>query len=439
MLSVASLLPMAIPSYVLATVTREVMAPEGVLGSLLGREEAFSGLVPAFIVLTISCTPYVQLIVGAAMRRIPAAELEAAQTLGAGPWRCFKEIIAPRLPYSLALSGLVVVLYVLSDFGAVAVLNCEVLTWELYRAHGSRDGVILAFAVLACAAPLIASVQWLRAEPSASLGYARSVRTRTTLRRGGLGVAGLAAFIMVGWGLLLPCVTLVYWLIRGLSVEVEFISLYDAVAWTGLYSLLGATATLGLILWPAWRATRPGSRVARLINQAVHLTSSLPAVVVGVGLLELIMLLRGPSGQGSLVSFERLGVWLIIGYMVRYMALAHDALVPTMATMNPRVSDAARSLGASRWRRFWRVEVPQFAPGLWAAWTLVFIAITKELPLTLLLAPLGHHTLAYRLYDAQQEGALANVGLAGIVLVTLSVTVVSLAQLRQRNGGHHAA
>jgi iron(III) transport system permease protein len=130
-----------------------------------------------------------------------------------------------------------------------------------------------------------------------------------------------------------------------------------------------------------------------------------------------------------------MGVWLLAGYAIRFMALAHDTLVPTMASMNPRVSDAARSLGATPWRRFWRVEVPQFSSGLWAAWTLVFVAISKELPLTLLLAPLGHHTLAYRLYDAQQEGALANVGLAGLTLVTVSLLVVGITQGRQHRGG----
>ena len=63
---------------------------------------------------------------------------------------------------------------------------------------------------------------------------------------------------------------------------------------------------------------------------------------------------------------------------------------------------------------------------MFTAYCLLFIAIAKELPITLMLTPLGRQTLAYRIFDAQQEGALADVGLGGILLLGLAFGVQAL-------------
>ena len=44
-------------------------------------------------------------------------------------------------------------MYVVSDFGAVAVLDCQVLTWELYKLRGARDAVVLGFGLIALVIP----------------------------------------------------------------------------------------------------------------------------------------------------------------------------------------------------------------------------------------------------------------------------------------------
>ena len=101
--------------------------------------------------------------VAATLSRIPSAELEAARSLGASPWRCFKAVFLPRLRPAWALSSLIVILYVVANFGAVAILDCEVPTWELYKS-GSRDAVVIAFATMACVIPLVAAVRLLHGE-----------------------------------------------------------------------------------------------------------------------------------------------------------------------------------------------------------------------------------------------------------------------------------
>jgi iron(III) transport system permease protein len=59
-------------------------------------------------------------------------------------------------------------------------------------------------------------------------------------------------------------------------------------------------------------------------------------------------------------------------------------------------------------------------PGLAAGAGLVLLATMKELPATLLLAPIGFETLATRVWSAAESGLFARAGLASLVLVALS-------------------
>ena len=440
-LVLASLLPLAVPSYVLATVTREVLAPEGAIGSLLGLQGAATGFWPAALVLTLACTPYVQLIVGATLERIPVNELEAARSLGASAQRRFRAVVLPRLRPAWALSALIVILYVIADFGAVAILDCEVLTWELYKASGSRDAVVLAFATMACVVPLVAAVRLLHGAKTTEIGALRFSAPRQKLRGPLLGLTWLAHVALIGWGALLPALTLTGWVVGGVQHGATFAPLMASAGWTALYATLGATLTVALAMSPAWLSARHSGRWTTVVSHGVHLTSGLPGVLVGVGLLHLTLGLKrhAPLGEVGLWSLlEAGGVFLLIAYAMRFVAMAHDALQPVISRLDPRLSLAARGLGASRTRRLREVEMPQILPGVRAAWLLVFLAVAKELPITLLLAPLGQHTLAYRLFDAQQEGSTPDVGLAGLFLLALAGVMFALSHLRKARGIQHA-
>jgi iron(III) transport system permease protein len=70
-------------------------------------------------------------------------------------------------------------------------------------------------------------------------------------------------------------------------------------------------------------------------------------------------------------------------------------------------------------------------PGLAAAGGLVLLSCMKELPATLLLAPIGFETLATRIWGAGENGFLARAGLASLVLVAASALLTWLLTIRQ--------
>jgi iron(III) transport system permease protein len=441
LLALLSILPLAIPSYLIAAIVRESMAPKGIIGSLLGTEGAFSGFWPAVLVLTVACTPYVHILVAAALERSAGAEEEAARALGANPVRVFANIHVPRLRPTWAFSLVLVALYVISDFGAVAILDCRVLTWELYQARGAQDAVLLGFAIMACVIPILTVVRLLsgRSQPSRQLSRARAPY-RLHLSNVSLSTVYLLHGLIIGVGVLLPVLFLFKWVVAGFMNNAEFAPLTGPILTTAVYTLVGASVTLICALIPAWTVARnKPSRAGVWMENATYLTSAVPGILLAFGMLHLTLGLKrhvpielaGTSLWGWL---ESLGLILLMGYMMRFLAEGYAALKPAILGLDLRQEESAKSLGASRFRRLRYVTLPLLGPGIAAAFLLLFLSIAKELPVTLMLTPAGKQTLAYRVFDAQQEASLTDVGAAGLLLLLLAVGMQLLISRRR----HHA-
>jgi iron(III) transport system permease protein len=421
--SLLAILPLATPSYLIATIVREEMAPAGRIGALLGRESPFTGFWPSVLVLTVACTPFVQVLVSAALQRCPVSEEEAARSLGARPLRIMRTIILPRLRPTWSFALVLVGLYVISDFGAVAILDCEVLTWELYKSRGSRDAVLLGFGLIAVVIPLLVFIRLLHGEAWPEATSLQGLHQRRPLRGIPWVLTWAMMALIIGLGVLLPVISLVDWLQAGLSnPDIRFAPILESSWDTLVYTVIGALFVLLLAFAPAWISARRGGRTGAWVENAVYLTSSLPGILIAVGMLQLIVGLKHRFADIRLwEGLEAGGVVLLLGYGMRFLSQAYAALKPAMLRIEPGQEESARLLGASSWRRFRTIALPTIRPGIFAAYTLLFLSIAKELPITLTLLPLGHTPLSYRIFSAQNEAALHNVGLSGIVLLSFAI------------------
>lgn len=62
---------------------------------------------------------------------------------------------------------------------------------------------------------------------------------------------------------------------------------------------------------------------------------------------------------------------------------------------------------------------------------MVLLSTLKELPATLLLAPIGFETLATRIWNAAEDGFFAEVGITSLVLILLSGLLTWMFVLRR--------
>jgi iron(III) transport system permease protein len=110
-----TILPLAIPSYVF-TYTWLALVP------------SLSGLFAAAFILILTTMPYMLLAILVSLRRIDGSLIEVARTLGLSRFKIFIRVILPQIRSSISAGALLSGLYVLSDFGAVSLLNVETLT-----------------------------------------------------------------------------------------------------------------------------------------------------------------------------------------------------------------------------------------------------------------------------------------------------------------------
>jgi iron(III) transport system permease protein len=418
-----------IPSYVAALCLLGAFGPRGLLQQLLSgpfgieRIPEIYGFPGAFAALTLSTYPYVYLLVAAGLRRQDPALEEASLGLGRSQMQTFLRVTLPGLRPSIAAGSLLVALYTLSDFGAVALMQYDALTRAIYlqyRALFDRTpAAILALVLVA----LTAIILLLEARSRRGARYhglgpgsARPPR-RIALGRWrwpavGFVVAALTVFLLV------PLAVLGFWLERGLSLE-EGLAFPWRPAWSSIWisAVAAAAATLASLPVAMLGRVHPARWTATL-ERLGYVPNALPGLVVALSLVFF------GARYGGLV-YQTIGL-LLFAYVVRFLPQALAGSSSALAGVSPRLDEAARALGHRPLPAFVRVTVPLAAPGLAAGATLVFLSTMKELPATLLLRPIGFETLATEIWKFTSVGAYSEAALPAIVLLAVSAPFIAV-------------
>jgi iron(III) transport system permease protein len=119
-------------------------------------------------------------------------------------------------------------------------------------------------------------------------------------------------------------------------------------------------------------------------------------------------------------------VGLLAAYLVRFLALAFQAVESSLHRVPRSLDEAARALGSDRLDVLARVHIPLIRTGLLTACLLVFTEVMKELPATLLLRPLGGDTLAVKVWQATSESLFETAALPALMIVAVGLIPVVL-------------
>jgi iron(III) transport system permease protein len=411
-------LPLAVPSYVAAF-------------AWVSHAPQLAGFWGAFGVLTAVSYPYVLLPVAAVLRGSDGGLEEVARSLGHGRVRVLLGITVRRAWPAAAAGGLLVALYVLSDFGAVSLLRYDTFTLGIYTSYrGTFDRTPAA--VLGCVlVALAALVTWAEAR---TRGRAARRIGRGAARPPAvvaLGSARAPAVVFVGAVLAValgvPAASLTHWMVVGASLGVDVPDLAAAAGVTLQVAALGAVLTTVLAVPVGVLAARHRGRVTALLENAVYAGHALPGITVGLALVFVgVQLLPG--------LYQRLPL-LLLGYAVLFLPLAVGAVRSAVVVAPPGLEEVARSLGAGRFGALARVTLPLATPGLVAGAALVFLTIAKELPATLMLRPTEVDTLAVRLWSHTGAGQFAAAAPYAVALVLLAaVPALVLDRVLRRPG-----
>lgn len=406
-------LPLAIPSYVSAY-------------AWIAEFPWIGGLGGAALVLTLCSLPYVVLPTAAALRSVDPAMEELARSLGRGPVRAFLVAAFPQAWPATAAGALLVGLYVLSDFGAVALMRVDAFTRVIfmsYRASFDRtSAAVLASLLVLLALALVLAERRVRGRGHrwrAAGGTARrQVPVPLTRAQRAIATAGLAILVVLGIGV--PVASLLRRLAEGSRTPLvagELVSALMATAWLGV---LAAAVAVALALPVGILAARYRTRAVRTIEAGAFTGHALPGVVVGLSLVFLTITLA-PAIYQTVAT-------LVLAYAVLFLPKAIGAARASVAAVPPGLEDAARSLGRGPLRAWTEVTGRIALPGIAAGGLLVMVTAMKELPATLMLRPTGLDTLATELWsrtEVSAYGAAAPYALALVAVAAVPAWLLS--------------
>lgn len=459
----ALVLPLAVPTYVIAYAYTDFFSFSGPLQSAvreifaLGprdfRLPPIRSLGGAVMIFSFVLYPYVYLICRAAFLEQSVTVGEAARTLGATARQVFFRVTLPMARPAAAAGVSLALMETLADYGAVSLFGVQTFTTGIYRAWFSMGDQVAAAQLSTMLLGFVLLLMALEAYGRRSKRYhqtdrkyARVPRRRLTGRGGWWAVVVCA--LPVFFGFLLPAAILAK-LTLAASAPIN----------PGRYfSLVGNTVTLGLVTGVIGLAlaliVAYGRRVEKgaVFGAATRLASlgyAIPGSVIAVGVLIEFTAIDNFIDRWAEAWFGVSTGLLLTGsiaamvfaYLVRFMAIAVQPLDAGLARVTPNMDAAARTLGAGPFGLVSRVHLPLIRRSLLTALLLLIVEVMKELPATLIMRPFNFDTLAVTAYNFASDERLAEAALPALTIVGVGlVPVILLSRLiAGRDEGGRAA
>jgi iron(III) transport system permease protein len=235
----------------------------------------------------------------------------------------------------------------------------------------------------------------------------------------GIGLVGA----VLGGAIVAPLAVFATWIIRGsTTVGVGYSGLGDSLGFlvrptinSAVAATVAGLVAVVVVLPVAFGSIRRRNWVSELAASAVTSVLALPGLVVALAVV--FWAIQAP---GVLAALYQSFPLLILGYVLHFGAQAMRSSAAAISDIPVRYDDAARTLGVGTRRRLLAIDLPLVLPGLVTGGGLVLLSTLKELPATLLLAPIGFQTLATRVWSAAEDGFYAEVGVTSLVLILLS-------------------
>jgi iron(III) transport system permease protein len=420
-------LPLVIPSYVAGLVLLGATGNRGIISGLVatwgwGPVPIPRGFWGAWLVLSLITYPYVHLSLVAAFRGLDPALEESARGLGAGRWRRWRTVTLPQVLPALRASSLLVGLYTMADFGAVALLRYDTFTRAIFLQYAGRLDRRPATLLAAVLMLMALAVVWIERATRARQGRTapRSVRPAPLYRLIPGGRLAAIAFlaVLVAVALVIPVAVLGGWLARGVGSGLGLAGVLPETVRSLGVSAAAAVAAVGAAIPLAVLTARYRSRFGVMLESVAWSIYALPHLTVGLAVLLVAV--------GYLLPLYQTLALLLFAYVAMFLPQALGPVQASLGRTPPSLEEASRSLGRGPFPTLGRITIPLISRGLLAGAGLVFLTTMKELPATLLLRPTGFETLAVRIWSTTSEGFYTQGALAAVVLLAVSAVPLHL-------------
>lgn len=407
---------------------------------------------------TYTMYPFFYILTGAGLRRIDAGLAEAARSLGARSSQVLFRVVLPQLTPSLIAAALLTFMTSMASFSAPLFFggDVRVLTLEIYNARQRGDvATALTETVILAAISLVALLVFQRYEGTrrfAAAAMKGTARRRAPIKSGKARLLATLAGIIFTTLLALPVATLILvsfardggWTTQALPPAytldnyARILTEPDASSVFINSLLMAGVAALFALVWSfCVSAVVMNKRLRfgrRLIGLLTLVPWALPGTVVAIAIAEAYGRENPLTGSFILVGT----FWILpVIYFLRFMPIVVRAVQASTEQVDASLEEAAGSLGARAWMRFWRVRLPLIWPGAVAGTLLAFVIALGEYVASVLVFVPSNQPVSIRIASEMRDFNLGTAAAYGVILIGM-VTLAMLAASRlerARKGG----
>lgn len=463
LLSLALVLPLAIPSYLAAYAFGEFLDFTGPVQSAVRTLFGFQtirdywfpdirSLGGAVLVLSSVLYPYVYLSVRAAFGLQGRFAAEAARTLGASPMRIFLSVQLPMARPAIIIGLALVLMETLNDIGAVEYLGIRTLTFAIYETWLNRGNLGGATQIASVLIIIVAALIIVERKARNRQRFSSAKSTAMTQRFGLKTLAAGRGWAATGFcalpilcGFAIPVLVLGGYAIKRLGSLADP-KLLKALAHSVEVSASAALITLVCGFAFAYAQRVNTSPLARSASRLGSLGYGIPGTVLAIGVLLPLAasdnamdgFLRSHLNYSTGLLLSGTAFAIIYAHSVRFMTLAEGNIDAGFQKLSPHVDMAARTLGRTRFQTLIDVLLPNIRPATITAALLVFIESLKELPATIMLRPFNFNTLATLVYEDASRSRVQDAALPALIIIGAGLIPVLLVSrsLDDRHGAN---
>jgi spermidine/putrescine transport system permease protein len=183
---------------------------------------------------------------------------------------------------------------------------------------------------------------------------------------------------------------------------------------TVLAVVLGVAGALGI--------TELSARYRVVAEAAILLPLVIPEIMMGVALMLLFVMIKMPLTLTT----------VIIGHVVFNVPLVIVIVLARLKKLDPRLSEAARDLGADGWQVFRRITAPLLSPAVIGAGLMALTVSLDDFIVTFFLAGPGATTLPLKVYSMIKTGISPEINALSSIIVLASMSLIAVSLFIQR-------
>lgn len=459
----ALLLPLAVPTYIVAFAYLDILHPlgpvQGLVRDMLGYDSPRQFRLPdiralpgAVFLLGFVLYPYVYLSTRVMFSTQAASLLEAGRILGQSRRGVFMRVALPLARPAIAVGVSLALLETLNDIGASEFLGVQTLTVSVYTTWVTRSDLAGAAQIALSMVAIVVMLILLERHGRRRQRYANTQRMRPVqperLRGSRAALVIFLCWLPIVIGFVAPALYLLSETIKhfettgGVSAQL-LQSGYNTVSISFVATLVTVLAAL-IVTWAARSAHTVKSRFMKLCSRVSTVGYAVPGTVLAIGLLPPIIgmdnllawFIRPFTDTDPGLLLMGSSTALVCAYAIRFLAISVGSIESGLARIPPSLEHASRLLGESPAGTLRRVHLPLLRPAIGAAALLIFVDTMKELPATLLLRPVNFETLSTWLYAEAARGTYEEGAVAALAIVVVGLLPVILLARHQLKSGH---